>query len=104
MWVAIFGTVIIMAIGAVAYLCNRVYRFADVGKKIALRANRRLRMFQSVIGVLVAIDLLCIAVGYVNAVIITWSCFGCCPTCCSLLSKKCGALAFRIILRARLPL
>ncbi len=70
MWVAIFGTVIIMAIGAVACLCNRVYRFADVGKKIALRANRRLRMFQSVIGVLVAIDLLCIAVGYVNAVII----------------------------------
>lgn len=69
MWAAIFGIVVIAAIGAVAYLCNRVYRFAGVDKKIVVRATRRLRKFECVTCVLIAILVLCLALGYINAVV-----------------------------------
>ena len=70
MWAAIFGIVIVMAIGAVAFLCTRVYRFVPLGKSRAFAPNRRLRMFECVIGVLAGIVVLCLAMGYVNAAII----------------------------------
>ncbi len=58
-----------MAVGAVTYLCNRVYRSAFVSKKTMLRTDRKLRVFECVTVVLVAILVLCLSLGYINAVI-----------------------------------
>lgn len=70
MWAAIFGLVFIAAIGAFIFLCHRVCKFMPECRTPYARLDKPLRIFLSAYILLVVIAALCLAMGYINALVI----------------------------------
>lgn len=69
MWFGIFGFAIVLTVFGLAYLCNRIYRFAPVRKTAITNFKRNMRVIEIVIALLIFVVLLCVSIGYVNAAV-----------------------------------
>lgn len=70
MWAAIFGLVFVAAIGAFIYLCRCVCKFMPECRTPYAKLDKPLRIFISAYILLAVIAVLCLALGYINAILI----------------------------------